>query len=26
MNDKALFEPWFPGESRDGSRAILKAA
>jgi hypothetical protein len=26
MNDKALFEPWFPGATWDGWRAVLKAA
>src|ERR1035437_6002782 len=26
MSDKALFEPWFRGETWDGWRAVLKAA
>jgi hypothetical protein len=26
MNDPALFQPWFPGETWDGWRAVLKGA
>jgi hypothetical protein len=26
MNDPALFQPWFPGETWDGWRTVLKAA
>jgi len=26
MNDPALFQPWFAGETWDGWRAVLKAA